>query len=95
MEDLNKKLDKIHDKIESIDERLLSVDKTLIEQAGQLKHHIYRSDLNEQHIRIIEAKVIPLTEFHTKFNGIMKFVGIIATVLTFLLGVAKLVKELV
>lgn len=92
MEDLNKKLDKISEKLEVIVETQVEMGKVQVAQAADLKHHIYRSDLNEKHIRIIEAKVEPLTEFHSKFNGIMKFVGMIATSVAMVAGVVKIIE---
>lgn len=94
MEHLDKKLDRVLEKIDKIEENIAAIDVTLVEQAGQLKHHIYRSDLNEQHIRIIEARVEPLTQLHSKFNGIMRFIGVVATGITLVVGLVKLFKEL-
>lgn len=90
-----KDLDRIYEKLDLIDEKLASVDKTLVEQAGDLKHHIYRTDLAEEHIRLLETKIAPLSDFHSKFSGIMKFIGVVATSITFIIGLIKLIQELV
>lgn len=94
MNDLEKKLDKVHEKLDAIDAKIGNVDMTLVEQAGQLKHHIYRTDLNEQHLKMLQAQVDPISDFMAKFNGIMKFIGVIVTGLTFVVGLIKLFKEL-
>lgn len=95
MEQIEKKLDKIEEKLDKVDSRIDKIDKTLVGQAKQLEHHIYRTTLAEEHLKILQAQVEPLSEFHAKFNGIMKFVGVIATGVTFVLGLVKLFKELV
>ncbi len=96
MEDnkLDKKLDKIEEHLGNIDEKLGNIDVTLVKQASELEHHIYRTSLAEQHLKILEAKIEPLTDFHVKASGIMKFVGVIATALTIVIGIVKLVTEL-
>lgn len=94
MEHLEKKLDKLDEKMDAVVESTSRIDKTLVGQAAQLEHHIYRTDLNEQHLKILQAQVQPLTDVHTKFNGIMKVAGIIATGLTLAVGIVKIVKDL-
>lgn len=94
MEHLVKKLDKIEEKLDSVDEKIGNIDKTLVGQAAQLEHHIYRTDLAEQHLKILQAQVQPLTDVHMKFNGVMKVAGIIATGLTLAVGIVKIVRDL-
>lgn len=94
MEHLEKKLDKIDEKLDVLDEKVGKIDSTLVEQAGQLKHHIYRTDIAEQGLKILQAQVEPLTAFHQKFNGIMKFAGIIATGVTLVIGIVKIATDM-
>lgn len=94
MEDVGKKLDKMDEKLEMIDGKLSAIDKTLIEQAGQLRHHIYRTDLAEQHLKLLESQIQPLTDFLSKFNGVMKFVGVIATGIAMVVGILKIFESL-
>ncbi len=89
-----KELDRIYVKLEAMDDKLQSVDKTLGEQAVQLKHHIYRSDLNEENIEMLRADVKPLTEFHTKFKGILGMFGAVAGIVTVVAGIVKVLEFL-
>lgn len=92
MEDLNKKLDKIVSKLEHLDSRLDSVDKTLVEQAGDLKHHIYRSNLNEENIELLRADVKPLQRTHEQVSGMLKLLGMAVTGVAMIAGIVKILE---
>lgn len=94
MEHLEKKLDKMDEKLDAVVENTTRIDKTLVGQAAQLEHHIYRTDLAEQHIKVLELQIIPLMDFQSKFNGVMKVTGVIATGLTLAVGIIKILTEL-
>lgn len=94
MNDLEKKLDKMDGKLDAMDTKLGQIDITLVGQAADLKHHIYRTTLNEQHVKLLEAQIQPLTDFLSKFNGVMKFVGVIATGIAMVVGVIKIFESL-
>lgn len=84
MKNVDEKLDKI---VEEIGE----IKITLAEQAEQLKHHIYRSDLNEENIEILRNEVKPVLKSHERLNGVLKFFGAIAVVA----GIIKAAAEVV
>tara|TARA_B100000029_G_scaffold52851_1_gene47958 strand:+ start:2341 stop:2592 length:252 start_codon:yes stop_codon:yes gene_type:complete len=68
-------LEKIDRKLEKIDERIDNIDKHLAVYNAQLRFHIKRTDL-------LESEVKPLKIHLHKVNGILTFVGILATVVT-------------
>lgn len=72
------KLDKIVEKLEQIDSRIDSVDVTLVRQAGQLEHHIYRTDLAEKHLKTLEKQIKPIQKHVDQVSGILKFFGALA-----------------
>jgi len=81
-------LTKIHDKVEKVDERLDTVDKTLIKQEENLKEHMKRTDLNEEHLELFKQKVendlAPILE-HV---GFIKALGKLSTIV---MGIAVFV----
>ncbi len=68
-------LEKIDRKLEKIDERIDNIDKHLAVYNAQLRFHIKRTDL-------LESEVKPLKIHLHKVNGILTFIGILATVVT-------------
>ena len=68
-------LEKIDRKLEKIDERIDSIDKHLAVYNAQLRFHIKRTDM-------LESEVKPLKIHLHKVNGILTFIGILATVIT-------------
>jgi archaellum component FlaC len=79
---LDEKLDKIHDKLSSID-------VTLVKQAGQLEHHIYRTKLAEENLEILKNEMKPIQKHVTQVSGILKFFGILSV----FAGIVKAVLE--
>lgn len=70
MSDINEKLDKL-------DNKLNSINITLVKQQGILDVHVKRTDL-------LESQIVPIQEFKTELNGIIrffKFLGIIAAII--------------
>lgn len=78
-----KRFDKLEEKLDKISDDLAEIKVTQAEQAKDLKYHIKRTDQ-------IEYKLIPLVVTKHKMDGAFKVIGIIASVATFILGVAKL-----
>lgn len=87
---VDEKLDKIVDKLELIDRRLDNVDVTLGQQSEQLKHHIYRSDLNEENIEMLRTEAKPVIKAYEQFGGMLKLIGGLAIVA----GLVKAVIEI-
>jgi C4-type Zn-finger protein len=81
----------VEDKLDKINERLDDIVKVQIEQAADLKHHIYRSDLNEENIELLRADVKPVIKMHEQINAGLKIVGGIAV----LAGIARTIIEII
>lgn len=88
MSDFNKieekidKLDsKIDDKFDVVEVRLDKIDGTLVKQSGDLEHHIYRTHLAEENIALIRAEIKPIKTHVIMVHGVLKFMGVLATVL--------------
>lgn len=80
---MEKRFDKIEEKLDKIGEDLNEIKLTQTEQAKDLKYHIKRTDL-------IENQLIPLVAAKHKIDGAFKVIGIIATIVGFVIGVAKI-----
>jgi archaellum component FlaC len=87
---MDRRLEKIDEKLDKLDEKLNSVDVTLAKQAQQLEHHIYRTDLAEEHLRKLESELKPIKIHVERLNGVLKFIGILST----FAGIGKLILEL-
>jgi len=70
-----KELEKIDRKLEKIDERIDNIDKHLAVYNSQLRFHIKRTDMLEEDMK-------PLKIHLNKTQGILTFIGVIATVIT-------------
>jgi archaellum component FlaC len=86
----DEKLDQLAEKLEQIDSRINSIDTTLVKQAGQLEHHIYRTDLAERHLRTLERELKPVKKHVEQVSGVLKFFGGIAV----LGGIVKVILEI-
>lgn len=78
-------------KLDKIAEDIAEIKVIQAEQAADLKHHIYRTDLNEETIQILRKQVEPVLKSHERINGVLKFFGAIAVVA----GIVKAVVEVV
>lgn len=90
MERLDRLEEKLDEKLDKIDTKLSSIDVTLAKQASQLEHHIYRTDLAEQHLKKLEEEFRPVKAHVERLNGVLKFIGLLST----LAGIGKLFLEL-
>jgi uncharacterized coiled-coil protein SlyX len=84
------KLDKVDEKLERIEERLTSIDVTLAKQHEQLAHHIFRTDLAEKHLEILEQEFKPVKKHVIAVDTALKVIGAVASVTAFFAGIAKL-----
>lgn len=94
-------LKKLDDKVEKLDSRLDSVDQTLIKQEGNLEHHIYRTQLAEENIKLVREEVHqtreslePIKKHVAYMEGALKAVGLIGVLLGILTAVIKIVEYL-
>lgn len=65
----------VEDRLDRINERLDDIIKVQIEQAADLKHHIYRTGLAEDHLRKLEDELKPVKAHVSMVNGILKGIG--------------------
>jgi hypothetical protein len=86
-----KRFDKLEEKLDKISDDLAEIKVVQAEQAKDLKYHIKRTDLAEERISTVEEKIFPLIEQKNRLDGAFKVIGIIASIATFVLGVAKLI----
>lgn len=87
---LDKKIEKIDIKIDKVLAHANNTDITLTAQAADIRHHIARTDALEAYVSTIESDVIPLKKTMAMVQGAMKFIGIIATVVSFVAGLVKI-----
>jgi predicted nucleic acid-binding Zn-ribbon protein len=84
-------LDKIEEKLDKVEEKLSSIDVTLAKQAKDLEHHIYRTDLAESNIELLRTEMQPVKKHVALMDASLKVIGAIASVVTFVIGVIKLI----
>jgi uncharacterized coiled-coil protein SlyX len=85
------RLERLEDKTDKILDQISAINVTLAEQHKQLEHHIYRTDLAEKHLGVLETELKPVKAHVTQVNGILKVIGIAAS----LAGIGKLVIEII
>jgi len=88
---MENRLDKIEQKLDKIAEELSEINVTLAEQNKDLKYHIHRTDLAEDHIKLLENKITPLDKHVTMIEGGLKLIGILSTCVTLLAGIIKII----
>jgi molecular chaperone DnaK (HSP70) len=82
-------LDKIEAKVDIIEEKISSIDVTLIKQAKDLEHHIYRTELAEQNLELIRQEMVPVKKHVALMDASLKVIGAVASVVTFVIGIIK------
>lgn len=87
---MNDRLDKIDEKLDRIEDKISNIDVTLVKQAKDLEHHIYRTDLAEQNIEILRKEMEPVKNHVSFVDASLKIIGVIASVATFGLGIYKI-----
>ena len=74
----------------TVDSRLDSIEKVLISQEMNLKEHMRRSDNLEALVNLIQEKDLkPLHKHVSQVEGVFKFLGLVALVLTIVSGIMK------
>jgi tetrahydromethanopterin S-methyltransferase subunit G len=83
----DKRLERIEEKIDNLGGHLGTIDTTLALQHVSLEQHIRRTEL-------LEEKIAPLEKHVSQVHGIMKFIGILTTIGSFIGVILKLLKLL-
>ena len=87
---MKEQLDKIEAKVDLIEEKISSIDVTLANQAKDLEHHIYRTELAEQNLELIRQEMVPVKKHVALMDAGLKVIGALSSVAMFILGVAKM-----
>ncbi|HEY0750142.1 MAG TPA: hypothetical protein VGD26_03240, partial [Chitinophagaceae bacterium] len=92
-EELTQEVDvkNVDEKLDKISEHLNSIDVTLAKQAVQLEHHIYRTDLAEEHLKRLEQEIKPMKKHVEQVNGALRLLGGLAVVAGFVKAVVEVV----
>lgn len=85
-----KDTDQLHEKLDRIEERLGSIDTTLAKQHLQLEHHIYRTGLAEENLKVLHSELKPVKAHVAQMSGAFKLFGIGATLVTVAAGIFKI-----
>ncbi len=86
------KVDKLDTKIDGIAEDIVTLKLTATKHNETLVYHVKRSDLNEANIELLRKEVEPIKAHVHQVNGILKFLGIFATVGSAIVGILKILK---
>jgi predicted protein tyrosine phosphatase len=87
---MKEQLTKIEEKLDKVDEKLSSIDITLVKQAKDLEHHIYRTELAEQNLDLIRQEMVPVKRHIALMDASLKIIGALASAVMFIFGVFKM-----
>lgn len=90
MNDIHSKLDKLDAKLDRLDQRLDDMGLVQVGQASDLKNHIWRTELLEESVAILREESEPIKKHVQMLHGVMKFVGVVATLVGLGAGVIKI-----
>lgn len=62
---------RVEDKLDKVADDISHINVTIAKQEVSLKEHIRRTD-------ILEDKIVPIEKHMIMFNGVLKFVGVVA-----------------
>lgn len=93
--DLEQKLEmsteKLLIKIDVLDSRLDSIDKKMVEHNADLKHHIFRTSLNEQRLELLERDLLPIKNHVIGINWAIKLMLTVGSLAAAAYAVTKLI----
>jgi tetrahydromethanopterin S-methyltransferase subunit G len=72
---LEARLDRIEEKVDGQTSRLGQIDVTLARQAGEIEHHIRRTDALERRVEQVAADVAPVKEHVARLKTVAWFIG--------------------
>jgi hypothetical protein len=85
-------MEHISEKVEQILAEIQYINITIAKQEENLKQHMYRTELAEQRIQNLEEKMEPLRNKLFQVEGIIKFLGIVALLVSIIAGVSHIIK---
>lgn len=89
MEDLKRLVEKMNDKLDQVNTDIGAIKVVQVEQAADLKHHIYRTDLAEARLELLQSQVTPLSKLHERAKGVFQVLGAVGSGLTLAFGAVK------
>lgn len=95
MENLKKSMDRVEEKLDRVSEDLSQIKVVQASQAADLKHHIARTDLNEDRIYSLEERLLPLVEIKHRFEGAFRMIGMCGTIMGLIFAAVKAIETLV
>lgn len=69
----------MNDKLDSVNSEIAEIRVVQTEQAADLKHHIYRTDLAEKRIEMLQVEITPLSQVYERAKGVFQIVGIVSS----------------
>lgn len=83
---------------DKIADRLDSIEKVQVSQEGNLKEHIYRTELNEKAIAVLSDAIKPVQKHVTQVETVLKVAGLIGSGVVALgglvLGIIEVLKHI-
>jgi len=79
----------IKDQLKEIVTAIGHINVTLGKQEVNIKHHIYRTDLAEENIKLIKLDVEPIKKHVAMVEGVLKFFGVCALFIGMAAGIVK------
>lgn len=80
---------KIEAKLDKISEDVIDIKLVQVRHDENLKEHMHRSELLEERTDIIFAELEPIKAHISQTDGALKFMGILGTVTTIVLGILR------
>lgn len=85
-------LSKLESKIDHLDGRLDSVEKVLVKQEANIEHHVKRTDLAEENMKLFRQEMVPVKRHVDYMNGALKLIGVVGTLVALVAAAIQIVK---
>ena len=99
---IQKTLDKHSEVLDNINQTLVKQGEELVRQHETLKHHMYRTELAEEGLELLQEKqtamhksikdeIKPIKDHVAMFNGVIKFLGILSVIAGLIITISKFI----
>jgi hypothetical protein len=92
VEDLRRILERLEQNLDDVKSDLGEIKVVQAEQAADLKHHIFRTDLAEARIEMLQSEINPLSKAYERCKGVFIAVGIISSGLGLIFTAVKAIE---
>lgn len=82
-------LDRIEHKLDGLKDKFAEMGNVQVAQAKDLEYHIKRTSQVEEHIKLLEEQIKPLTTNKAKVDGAMKLLGYSGSIAAAIGGLLK------